>query len=66
MRMKRLRQTREALAGVGRELGWDLLAGGGLVLLAVGLWCIYPPVCLIVLGGSGLALGLWGARAWSR
>jgi uncharacterized membrane protein len=45
---------------------WDLLAGTGLLLLAAGLWWLYPPLCLIVLGGLGIAFGLYGARLWAR
>jgi hypothetical protein len=66
MRMKRLRQMVEDLAGVGREHGWDLIAGGGLLLLAAGLWMMYPPLCLVVLGGTGIGLGLFGAKLTAR
>jgi hypothetical protein len=66
MRMKRLRKMVEDLARVGREHAWDLTAGAGLVLLAIGLWMAWPPLCPLVVGSVGVALGLWGARAWSR
>jgi hypothetical protein len=45
---------------------WDLVAGAGVVLLAIGLWCIYAPACLIVLGSGGIAAGLLGARWTAR
>jgi hypothetical protein len=44
---------------------WDLLAGLGLLLVAAGLWWIYPPACLIAVGLTFLFLGVWGARLWA-
>jgi len=48
-----------------REM-WDWTAGAGLLLSCLALWWIYPPLALLVLGLSLLALGLWGARTWAR
>ena len=43
--------------------GYDLLAGAGLCGVFAGLWWIYPPAALIVLGGMACTLGVAGARA---
>jgi hypothetical protein len=44
---------------------WDILAGLGLVLLAVGLWLWSAALALVVVGALLMAAGLLGARAWS-
>lgn len=40
----------------------ECVFASGLIAVAAGLWWIYPPVCLIVVGTLFLGLGLWGAR----
>jgi hypothetical protein len=45
---------------------YDLSALAGLLLLSVGLWCIYPPLALIVTGAALLFLGLCGAKSWTN
>jgi hypothetical protein len=45
---------------------FDVLALIGLLLLAVGLWCIYPPLCLLALGISLLAVAVCGASMTSQ
>lgn len=40
----------------------DLLVVVGVGLIGVGLWLVYPPVALVVVGGLCLAGGLVGAR----
>jgi hypothetical protein len=45
---------------------FDLLALAGAACVAVGLWWIYPPACLIVSGSALSAAGIVGARAWAR
>jgi hypothetical protein len=39
---------------------WDLIAGGGLVLIVVGLWWLSPAIALIVLGLALVAVGVGG------
>ena len=39
----------------------DLLAIGGMALLAMGLWMVYPPAALIVPGGIFTAVGVWAS-----
>lgn len=46
------------------KLAWDIIALGGLALLATGLWWVYPPLALIVVGAGALVFGLWGAKVW--
>ena len=43
----------------------DLLALAGLALLAAGLWWIYPPAALVVVGLVLLAVGVV-AHLWRR
>jgi len=42
----------------------DVMALAGLGLLGAGLWMVWPPLALMVVGGLLLALGLVGA--WMR
>jgi uncharacterized membrane-anchored protein len=41
---------------------YDMMAGIGLIILAIGLWLVYEPLALIVVGGILLALGVYLAR----
>jgi hypothetical protein len=34
----------------------------GLSIMGIGLWWIWPPLCLVVAGIVFMSLGLWGAR----
>lgn len=36
----------------------DLLVFAGLAVVAVGLWWIYPPACLLFSGAAAVAVGL--------
>jgi hypothetical protein len=45
---------------------WDLFALAGLSIFTAGCGWIYAPLAPIVLGLALVALGLWGAQAWSR
>lgn len=40
--------------------GNDVLAVVGIALLGVGLWWVYPPVALIVVGSLLVKLAIWG------
>ena len=51
----------DGLAAVGAT---DVMALVGLGLLGAGLWMVWPPLALMVVGGLLLALGLAGA--WMR
>jgi uncharacterized membrane protein len=42
-----------------RLSGGDLIAFGGLVMLAGGLWLIWPPLAAVVLGVLLMALGVF-------
>jgi len=41
----------------------DALAVTGTALMGVGLWLIYPPAALVVVGAVMLLVGLYAARA---
>lgn len=41
----------------------DVLVIVGTALVGVGVWLIYPPAALIVVGAVMLAIGLYAARA---
>ncbi len=45
---------------------WDLVTGAGLLLFAAGLWWIYPPLALVLVGLVLALFGLWGARIVAR
>lgn len=70
--MKRLRAGGRVVAGAARraaELALAAIGGtpsaaeaGGLLLVAGGLWLIWPPLALIV-GGVGCVLWAQGARS---
>jgi hypothetical protein len=45
---------------------WDLTTGVGLLTFTAGLWWIYPPLAMIVVGLLTMLFGLWGAKLWSR
>lgn len=61
--MKRLLAALQAPTAI--RLFWDALALVGLALIGVGLWLIYPPVALIVVGALLLVGAVYGARTWS-
>lgn len=42
------------------KYGREALAVGGLALFAAGLWWVYPPAALIVVGFLVLAAATWG------
>ncbi len=42
---------------------WDVLAAIGLTLATTGAALVWAPLGLLMLGGSVLLLGLWGAAA---
>jgi hypothetical protein len=44
---------------------WDVITGSGLLLLAIGLWWIWPPLALVVVGLLLTLFGFWGARLWA-
>jgi hypothetical protein len=46
-------------------LHWDLAAVVGVLLVAAGLWWIYPPAALICLGLGAIGAALLGARTAS-
>jgi hypothetical protein len=45
---------------------WDLTAGAGVLLAAAGLWWIWPPLCLVLMGLALVLFGVWGARIYSK
>lgn len=45
---------------------WDGLCALGLILIALGLWQIYPPATPIFSGAAFLGLGIWGASTWTK
>lgn len=40
----------------------DCFAFGGLGLIAVGLWLVFPPAAFVVTGALLMGLALWGRR----
>jgi len=48
-----------------RSYLWDAGALSGLGAVGAGLWWVYPPACLIAVGGVLLVFCVWGARAWA-
>lgn len=44
--------------------GWDGLALAGALLVAGGLWWIYPPAALIAVGSALVAFAFWAAGRW--
>jgi hypothetical protein len=41
---------------------WDVLALVGVLLIAAGLWCVWPPAVLFWLGMVAMVAGIVGAR----
>jgi len=65
-----IRRLRRAVAHFGavalpfaQEHAWDLTAAAGLLMIFAGLWAIYWPAALVVVGGLVLTFGLWASRA---
>jgi hypothetical protein len=53
----------------GKEVSnylWDLAAAAGVLLVAAGLWWIYPPLALIVVGLLLATFGVWGAKIFAK
>ena len=44
---------------------YDLTALAGLVLVALGVWLIFPSLAVILVGCTLVAVGLLGAKAWA-
>jgi hypothetical protein len=62
----KVKQVYHGVIDLGRPLAWDLVAFTGAASVWGGLWWIYPPLALIVVGAGLVALAVWGARQWPR